>query len=114
MKITLRELFLLILIVALALGWWVDRTWIQREHLRIIRAVPRDFVTAIELASAPRMQPNSYRLIGCEYDFAGHYTVHMGFRNRHGRGGGSYTTIQKVGGEWKAEPVMKQYDVPPS
>lgn len=113
MKITLRELFLLILIAALALGWWLDRTQIQREYVRTIGAVPRDFVTAIELASSAG-QPTSYRLIGCEYDFAGHYIVHMGFRNRHGRGGGSYTTIQKVDGKWKAEPVTKQYDVPPS
>lgn len=51
MKFTLREILLLILVVALAFGWWLDRTQIQRAYLRFTRVVPADFVTAIELAS---------------------------------------------------------------
>ena len=31
MKFTLRELFLLVLIVALALGWVLDRTYLYRQ-----------------------------------------------------------------------------------
>lgn len=32
MKITLRELFLLTVIVALALGWWLDRSKLKSER----------------------------------------------------------------------------------
>ncbi|WP_425614432.1 hypothetical protein NA78x_004299 [Anatilimnocola sp. NA78] len=113
MKLTVRELFLLTMIVALVLGWWLDRTRIQSEHRRIIRVVPRDFLEAIELAGGPG-NPTSYRLIGCEDDLNGQYVVHMGYRNLHGRGGGSYTYIQKIDGQLKGPILTKQYDVPPS
>jgi hypothetical protein len=32
MKINLREIFLIVLVVAIALGWWIDRKGLRREN----------------------------------------------------------------------------------
>ena len=32
MKTNLREIFLILLVVAMALGWWIDRTELRREN----------------------------------------------------------------------------------
>jgi len=46
MKITLRELFLVLLVVALSLGWWLDRSRLASKYTRMENA----FHGACELA----------------------------------------------------------------
>jgi hypothetical protein len=41
MKVTLREVFLLVLIVALALGWWIDRQKFSRQAPPTVSQVGR-------------------------------------------------------------------------
>jgi predicted DNA-binding ribbon-helix-helix protein len=37
MKVTLREIFLLTVIVALSLGWWIDHRRLERENWQTLR-----------------------------------------------------------------------------
>ena len=50
MKITLRELFLLTVIVALALGWWIDRTRLKNEWERMASQANSFFYASVSLA----------------------------------------------------------------
>ena len=38
-KLTLRDLFAVVTIVALALGWWLDRSRLARENWRLYEKV---------------------------------------------------------------------------
>ena len=40
MKFSIRDLFLVTLIVALAVGWWVDRGRLRVENIKLRRAWP--------------------------------------------------------------------------
>jgi hypothetical protein len=114
MRMTLRELFLLTLVTGVAIGWWVDRQHIQKESLRVIRVVPKDFVDVIELART-HSPASSYGLIGIQYEQNGQFDVHLGFRNRQNdRGGGCYMHIVKLDDKWEVDYPISMYDIPPS
>ncbi len=45
MKFSIRDLLLVTVIVALALGWWVDRTRLARENRRLKRPIKPYYTT---------------------------------------------------------------------
>jgi len=40
MKFTIRDLFLVTVIVALGLGWWIDRQWLRPQRQIRLKQLP--------------------------------------------------------------------------
>jgi hypothetical protein len=52
-RFTIRDLLWLTLVVALGVGWWIDRRSIQRQSATEFNALRQDFITVRDRAVSP-------------------------------------------------------------
>jgi hypothetical protein len=57
MKISLRELFLLVALAAMGCGWWIHATQLRRENTMIRRAVDESAFGLMRVGSGYRLMP---------------------------------------------------------
>jgi hypothetical protein len=72
MKLTLREMFLLTVIVALVLAWWIDRTQLRTIANEMERKY--DACSLVAAHEASQLQSHGYTF---EWSASGNLTIHI-------------------------------------
>jgi hypothetical protein len=99
MKFNLRDLFWAILVISLAIGWWMERSQLRAANARVTAEFPLDVIEAIEAARAhtPTKHPVQFirkNKVGDEIEL----TIGWGGPDI---GGGDHFRLKKIDGKWK-------------
>ncbi|WP_254510992.1 hypothetical protein [Anatilimnocola floriformis] len=100
MKLNLRDLFWLLLVIAIAIGWWTETSKVRREYQRVSALIPAPFIDAVEFARKNSDVGPHFRLARVNQDHDGEIMIM--FRSGNGVSGAvERWRVTFVAGKWK-------------